>query len=178
MIIRDVAFIYKKKNNLYYAISEKHGKIILANLYFIFTESTHSYCFVEYEYLKSDYQIMINQNKVILKVQDMALLALLSYRSSWYKLIFILNFFFDYFLEFLEAVPFFKSLDQCFFIESLDKEQLMNFVFFLLKTMQIISEDEMCEAIDQFSLIKKKYVERAPFLKNYIDAIFSQFLAQ
>jgi hypothetical protein len=177
MLIRDVALIYKKKQGLYYAISQKQGKIILSHKYFVFEEAiSNSYFFVEYEYLEYDYQVMVNQNKVILKVQDMALLAMLSYQSSWYRLILILNFLFDYFLEYLQDVIFFKEFYRFFSVQTVEKKELIEFIFMLFKTLQIISDEEVEKDQDIFFLIKKKYLERAPFLKNYIESIFFQFL--
>jgi hypothetical protein len=176
MLIKDVALIYKKKQGYYYAISRQRGKIIFDYRYFHFGESgSHAYCFVEYEYLTQDYDRMVHQNKVILKIQDMALLSLLSYRSSWYQLMFILNFFFDYFLEYTDPVDFFSDFYLFFSLNEIEKSALIGFVFSLLKKIQILSEDEIQYEGDISDLVKKKYIERAPFLKNYIESLFIRF---
>lgn len=178
MLVKDVALIYKKKQGLYYAISQKHGKIILSYHYFVFQETaSDSYFFVEYEYLENHYQVMVNQNKVILRLQDMTLLAVINYQSSWYRLILILNFFFDYFLEYLQDIVFFKEFYRFFSLQVVEKKELIEFVFILFKMLQLISDEEIEEDTDIFSLIKKKYIERAPFLKNHIESIFFQFLS-
>jgi hypothetical protein len=95
MYKKDVAFIYKQKKNLLFAITEEHGKIIIQNDFFYNSyQEIKSFFFINFEFDSSQMHQIENTEKIILKksyVEIDKIIPILNIEKNIYQLLYILD---------------------------------------------------------------------------------------
>lgn len=165
MIIQDYALIYRKNNNLYYAISKKNGKIILKNNFSKTANfETDAFYFVYYDYLLSNYKLMQFRNNGILDTEDFTL-DFVSFCNNSYLFNRLFCYIFDLHIKHnLSIDQYFTKLVTVYQKEHTTKKEIFSFIFDLFIYLQLCSSDE----IHNFLIIleKSSFLDIKEFLKK------------
>ncbi len=180
MISCDSGFVYKRYDNLLYTISQKNGKIILKNDFFIAAyPSLRSFFFVSYEYDLAKYSHMVQLNKKSITTEFMEL----EYIVPWPKINFlshVLVYIFDYYVMYGISCDLIIHMVQKFYEkDSYHEHKMLNLLYDILEEVVGSIEESKKVFYDKdergkINFLKSFLISKQSYHKKKIELLFQK----
>jgi hypothetical protein len=133
MFIQDEALIYHHQESLYYAITKKHGKLILKNIYFKDRyPCIKSFYYVSYEYTEEVMQKSNYINAVVLSIMSMELDYIIPLQDLGDEILLFIKIF-NYCIEFKISIEsIYNELYNYFFLSHHSQEERLRTLYYIL----------------------------------------------
>lgn len=180
MINYDSGFVYKRYDNLLYGITQKNGKIILKNDFFISSyPSLRSFFFVSYEYDFTRYNCMVQFNKKSITTETMELEGIV----PWTKIDFlshVLVYILDYYVMYGVSCDLIFDMIEIFYAgDFYDKNKMLDLLYDILEeVVGSIEENKKIfydKALNEKLIFFKSFlISKQPYHKKKIELLFEK----